>query len=517
MAEVVYNLSLNDFMTQKLKEAFAASEKLEHKMGELKEKASGVGEGMLKGLETLGIGFALFEGAEFFHKSIEAFHNMEQANAQLEAGLESTKGVAGMTMASLNEGVEKFTASTLYSRTQLKDMQAQLLTFPAITKDTFNQTSEAVLNMASRTHRGVNELAIMVGKAMQDPVKGIGAMKRVGVNFSDAQKEMVKTMVATGHAAQAQKFILAELSTEYAGSAKAAFNADPLAQYNKTMETVQLTVGKAGEELVTLMAPALIAVAKALKAGVEGLITFGHWLAENTIYLKAAGIAVGILAVGWLAVNGAMIISTVSASALTAVLWLLDAAASANPIGLLVIGIAALAAGLYLAYMKCAPLRAAISGIGAVLTSFVPVVKGFGEILLGALTLNPALVKKGFKDSLAGIHDIVNAGGITGIFSKAYNASMHDGAKVSTMAKLGEHEHHAGAAGAEGLAAKAAKGKKESVTGHKSYTINIKIENLVKDFRVQTTNLTEGASKAKDMVAAALMSAVNDSQLVAGN
>jgi hypothetical protein len=54
-----------------------------------------------------------------------------------------------------------------------------------------------------------------------------------------------------------------------------------------------------------------------------------------------------------------------------------------------------------------------------------------------------------------------------------------------------------------------------NVTGQKVYTINISIDSLVKDFKVQTTNMTEGAGKVKDLVTQALLSAVNDSQIIA--
>jgi hypothetical protein len=55
--------------------------------------------------------------------------------------------------------------------------------------------------------------AIQVGKALQDPVHGISALRRVGVNFNESQVETIKKLVETGQAAKAQGLILAELNT----------------------------------------------------------------------------------------------------------------------------------------------------------------------------------------------------------------------------------------------------------------------------------------------------------------
>ena len=64
--------------------------------------------------------------------------------------------------------------------------------------------------------------AIQVGKALNDPVKGMTALSRVGVSFTEKQKDMVKHLEKTGHHLEAQKIILHELKKEFGGSAAAA-------------------------------------------------------------------------------------------------------------------------------------------------------------------------------------------------------------------------------------------------------------------------------------------------------
>ena len=54
-----------------------------------------------------------------------------------------------------------------------------------------------------------------LGKALNDPVKGITALSKVVVTFTEDQKKMIKTMVETGDAAGAETVILDDLAKEF--------------------------------------------------------------------------------------------------------------------------------------------------------------------------------------------------------------------------------------------------------------------------------------------------------------
>jgi hypothetical protein len=117
----------------------------------------------------------------------------------------------------------------------------------------------------------------------------------------------------------------------------------------------------------------------ALGDAVSGVL---HWLAdatdalrENESLLKAIATAVGVAVVGFTAMK---IVSTVSGlisgmsaatSAMTLAQWALNAAMSANPIGIVIVAIAALAAGLVYAYNESETFRnivdAAFSAVAA--------------------------------------------------------------------------------------------------------------------------------------------------------
>jgi len=115
-------------------------------------------------------------------------------------------------------------------------MQSIVLTFPGVTKASFGDASQAILDMSARMHRSADDIAIMVGKALQDPERGIMSLRRIGVNFDKEHSDRIKRMVEQGHKLQAQAAIIKELQTEFAGSAAANAGADPMFQFNKSLE-----------------------------------------------------------------------------------------------------------------------------------------------------------------------------------------------------------------------------------------------------------------------------------------
>lgn len=69
--------------------------------------------------------------------------------------------------------------------------------------------------------------------------------------------------------------------------------------------------------------------------------------------------------------------------------------------------------------------------------------------------------------------------------------------------------------GAGGSSSSASLGSGTEVTGQRPQSLTINITKLVEQLSVNTTNLTEGTAKVKEMVSKALLEAVNDANLIA--
>lgn len=148
----------------------------------------------------------------------------EQAMAQLDAVLKSTGGAAGMTRDELTNLAESLQKVTTYDDEAIIGAESLMLTFTKIGKEVFPQAIATVLDMSTALGQDLQSSTIQLGKALNDPIKGITALSRVGVSFTETQKETIKTMVETGNVLGAQKIILEELSVEFGGSATAAAN-----------------------------------------------------------------------------------------------------------------------------------------------------------------------------------------------------------------------------------------------------------------------------------------------------
>jgi hypothetical protein len=188
---------------------------------------------------------------------------------QLNAVLSSTHGVAGFTRDAAIQLADSLSSVTRFNNIAVLDVENLLLTFTALGKDVLPQATEAVLNMATALHEDTKSASIQLGKALQDPILGMTALRRVGVNFSADQKKMVEMWIKHGEKAKAVAFILKEIQTEFGGSARAA-GTDLKGQLdilNNQFDIVKETIGNAMIPVLSGLLKALLPVMTAVADG----------------------------------------------------------------------------------------------------------------------------------------------------------------------------------------------------------------------------------------------------------
>jgi hypothetical protein len=113
----------------------------------------------------------------------------------------------------------------------IKEGQALLLTFKSVSADAdkvggvFDRATKAAIDLAAAGFGSVTTNSIQLGKALEDPIKGLAALGKSGVTFTAEQKELIKTLVETGKVAEAQEIILKAVETQVGGTAEATANA----------------------------------------------------------------------------------------------------------------------------------------------------------------------------------------------------------------------------------------------------------------------------------------------------
>src|SRR6266496_2798026 len=187
--------------------------------------------------------FAAKKVIDFFEKSIEGAREGNRVAAQTEAVIRSTGGAAKVTTEQVASLSDAIAAKTGKDHLAVEAGANMILTFTGIknaagaNNDIFNQTVQVTEDMSAAMNGGVIEAegmrktAIQVGKALEFPINGLTALRRVGVAFTDQQKAQITELVKSGHTMEALKIILSELRREFGGSAEAsATAADKLAE-----------------------------------------------------------------------------------------------------------------------------------------------------------------------------------------------------------------------------------------------------------------------------------------------
>lgn len=212
MAKSTLNIILKVTGAQKASSAFQ----------KLKASVGGIGV-MLGGL---GVTVAMRQLLSWTQESIRLAREQAKVEKQLDTVIQSTGAAAGMSALEVKELASELQQITNFGDEATLAGQNLLLTFTNIGRDVFPAATRTMLDMSAALGQGLKESAIQLGKALNEPITGVTALRRVGVQFSDDQERMIKSLAETGRLAEAQTLILAELNREFRGSAEAAREAD---------------------------------------------------------------------------------------------------------------------------------------------------------------------------------------------------------------------------------------------------------------------------------------------------
>jgi hypothetical protein len=240
-------------------------------------------------------------------KMIKLYQVQAQAEAKLSAVIKATGYAAGITASEMKDHAAEMQKATGIGDEITISMQAVLATFREIKGDNFKRATEAILDMsvvmkkAGQDSAEVEQGAIRVGKALNDPIRGISALSRVGVQFTTQQRDQIRAMQEAGDIAGAQRVILAELEAQFGGAARAQN------ENVKAWNLLKSTIGDFGERIGQAMSDTagLAGVFERLTKILEDLANEGYielWAERVKIAIESAipGIHKVGKALGWI-------------------------------------------------------------------------------------------------------------------------------------------------------------------------------------------------------------------------
>jgi len=334
------------------------------------QKISGAGTALSLGVTLPAIAFAKVAS--------DAANESRAALAQVDAALSSMGPKAGRTLAQLQAQAGKLQATSLFDDDDiLKSVTANLLTFGNVSGKVFDNAQQAALDMSARLGQDLQSSTMQLGKALNDPIKGVTALSRVGVSFSEQQKKQIKNFAEHGQLAKAQGIILSELTKQFGGAAKAARDADPMAASKENWRNFQENVGG----IVNVLLPKLNALLSKALGWFNGLSpAMQTTVVEGVALLAALGpvlFIVGKLTSGvgmmlpLLARLGPLFMMIGSAALRAGAMML------ANPMILAIVALVAVVAGAaYLIWKHWDKIKAAFNGAVAWLAGVWARIKG---------------------------------------------------------------------------------------------------------------------------------------------
>jgi len=313
-------------------------------------------------------------------KALSAGEAINSANARI-AQINESMALFGKETGAVNDRLVKLAETTGrqigVDNISIKATQAKLLTFKNLAKTAnvvggaFDRANMAALDMAAAGFGTAEGNAVQLGKALENPIKGIAALAKSGVTFTAKEKEKIKTLVESGKLLQAQEMILKAVETQVGGTAKATAD-----NSQKMKEAFSQLSQKIGQSLLPI-----------LETVTPYFVKLADWATQNkTAFLVIAGV-IGGIATAILLVNGAMTVWAAATKAFTALQVVFNAVMAANPAVLVALAIAALVAGLVVAYMKFDAFRNIVDtvfkGIKTGFSAVVDAVRGYVTTLVG--------------------------------------------------------------------------------------------------------------------------------------
>ena len=232
------------------------------------------------GIAAIGLGgAALGKFTDFLGSSVAEARESEKVGKTTAQIIKATGGAAKVSAGQVGALAESLSEKAGVDDEVIQTGANMLLTFKNVRNEAgqgsavFDRATAAAVDLSASGFGSVDSSAKMLGKALNDPLKGISALGKAGVTFTQQQKDQIKVLMESGDVLGAQKIILKEVESQVGGVAAAS----------ATMgEKVKVSWDNLKEQVGTALLPALDKLGKwFLETGLPAIQRFGGWIADR--------------------------------------------------------------------------------------------------------------------------------------------------------------------------------------------------------------------------------------------
>lgn len=184
---------------------------------------------------------------------------------KLNAAYASMGSKSGKTLDQLNAQADAFGEATVFDDEGIREAQAALLKFGVVSGDSFDVALQAAADWAAQTGKDVPKAADILGRSLADPTDALSRLSRMGIVFTDSQKEQIKAFQESGDTAGAQAIILQKFTDTF-GHANEVMQQSPAGQTAQAMEDLQNAMEDAGAVVLPVLASLAQGVSGAARA-----------------------------------------------------------------------------------------------------------------------------------------------------------------------------------------------------------------------------------------------------------
>jgi hypothetical protein len=344
-------------------------------LGSVGKEAGKLG-GVLKGGIVAGAALAGAGLAAMATNAISGARESAQIHRVLESQIRGMGAAAATAFGDATRFAEDYGKAIGKDDDDILKVINKLSTFPAafgkgtLGAEGMRRATKAAFDLEAAGVGNAEGNIIGLGKALDNPIKGLTALSKSGVSFTAEQKKQITNFTKAGRLADAQRVLLAGIETNAKGAAEA--QADGLSRAKVALDG--FAEGLATKALPVLDRFGAFFVDRALPAIETGLTraaaavrAFVGFLSNPVVQTFGASILAVVVALKIYSTVLAVIRTATAAYA--AVQAVLNAALFANPIGLIILLVIGLIAAVVVAYRRSETFRrivqAALRGVTA--------------------------------------------------------------------------------------------------------------------------------------------------------
>lgn len=212
--ELTITINGKEYVSKEAQKAGKGVEDLEGKAKKFGETTKKLKVGLLSAVAAI---VAIQHAAS---KLTKAFGTQEDAELKLQAALKATKGQLGLTKTELGTFATELSRMTGVADESIIAAEGVMTTFTKIGSQVFPQAMKAAADMSAMFGQDLQQSVVQLGTALNDPITGVGRLRRIGVSFTQDQQDMIRALTETGDLLGAQNIILQELNNEFGGVAE---------------------------------------------------------------------------------------------------------------------------------------------------------------------------------------------------------------------------------------------------------------------------------------------------------